>query len=278
MKQNWISRYWWVPVLFAGIGLSSFSLFNLPEEQDVMPPNPNIKVMFAQLKDTVPPGADDENNDWEFRFKTGDIDKAIKDMEKEIERAKKDFANRDWPNVEEQMKKALKEMEKVDLKKIKAEIEQSLKKVDWEKIEKELKESLKQMEMEQLNMKKHLEENITRELEETEKQLKRNEKELLLQGEKLRGEIKQSMAETMKNLDKNLAEAKTQLLELKKMTEEMEKDGLLKKGESADIRYKNGELFINKKKQPKEITDKYKRYFKKGSVRINLKEDDDGWI
>jgi hypothetical protein len=52
----------------------------------------------------------------------------------------------------------------------------------------------------------------------------------------------------------------------------MEKDGLLNTKEDYSIRYNDGELFINDKKQPQDVTDKYKKYLPKKNIAIK-KED-----
>ena len=51
------------------------------------------------------------------------------------------------------------------------------------------------------------------------------------------------------------------MVSYKTMISQMEKEGLLKSNEDYSISYHAGELTINGKKQPKEITEKYKSYF-----------------
>jgi uncharacterized protein (DUF885 family) len=280
MKQNWISHHWWLPVLFAGIGLSSFTLFDLQDNASVNPPRPKFKVHFAQLPDTIPPATGEEDDDWGYQFNTGELDKAIKDMEREIERAKKEFNNRDLDKIDLEMKKAMKEMERVDMNKLKREMEESLKKVDWEKMQREIKESLKELETEIPKMKKRMEEDLSVEMERAAREMEKTQREIESTRENLKKELGQSLKETMMNMDKALENAKTELKELKKMTGEMEKDGLIKKGENAKIKFKDGELYINNKKQPQEVSEKYKRYFKNRNLRINLTDGDDkdDWI
>lgn len=274
MNKHWINRYWWLPVLFAGIGLSSFTLFNFADPGSVAPPQPNFKITLTQLKDTLP---SDEDDDWQFHLKTKELDKAIAEMEKQIVKAKTELKNKDWKKIDEEMEKAMKEIDKIDLSKMKSDLEQQMKNIDFEKMEKELKESLKKLEEVDLpKMKKEMQEQLTKELAASEKELANSKKELQLQKEKMKGQIGKKLAETMQNLDKTFSDAKEQLKEFKKMTEEMEKDGLIKNGENADITFKHGELYINGKKQSKEVSDKYKHYFKKGSFHFEGKDDD--WL
>jgi len=55
------------------------------------------------------------------------------------------------------------------------------------------------------------------------------------------------------------------------MLDEMEKDGLINSKEDYDIEYKEGNLYINDQKQPQEVLNKYKEYFKKDNTRIYKK-------
>jgi hypothetical protein len=48
----------------------------------------------------------------------------------------------------------------------------------------------------------------------------------------------------------------------------MEKEGLLNTKDDYTIEYKDGDLFINDKKQSSDITDKYKKYFKQKKIAI----------
>ena len=51
----------------------------------------------------------------------------------------------------------------------------------------------------------------------------------------------------------------------------VQKDGLIDKNKGYSIEWKNGgELYINGKKQTKEISDKYKKYYKKDGWRIEM--------
>ena len=56
------------------------------------------------------------------------------------------------------------------------------------------------------------------------------------------------------------------------MIYEMEKDGLLNTKEDYSIEYRSGELFINDKKQPQSVTDKYNKYFKKKNIAIKKQD------
>ena len=74
----------------------------------------------------------------------------------------------------------------------------------------------------------------------------------------------------MDNAKLEMLKAKTGMSELKEMTTEMEKDGLLNKKESNTIEYKNKELLINGKKQSPEVTEKYRKYFKGDNFKFKF--------
>lgn len=267
MNNNWISRNWWMPVLFAGTALSSFTFFDMDEPGSVNPPQQKFKLIYAQLKDTIPGEKEMDNENRGFHFKTGDIDRAIAQIEKEMLKAREELRKTDFKKTEVEMQRALKELE------------QSFDHVKWEKMEKELKESLQKIEETDLpGIRKNLQEQLAKELSNTKEQLANTKKELEIQKEKMKDELGKGLAGTMKNFDELLPAYKEQLKTLNEMVKEMEKDGLIQKGENADIKYKQGLLYINGQKQSKEITDKYRHYFKKANKQIVVNKDDDGWL
>lgn len=280
MKQNWISSYWWLPVLFAGIALSSLSLFDIQSENSAAPPQPKFKAMYAQLQDTLPPKEkSDEEDNWAFQFNTGELDKAILDIQQQMEKAKAELKNKDWKKIDLEMQRAMKEIDKIDIEKIRKEAEASIKSVDWDKMQEEIKESLKGLEEVELpKLKKEINENLAKEMEELKVGMEHSKNELKIDKEKLKKELNFSMEETMKEMGKSMEHAKAGLQELKKITGEMEKDGLIKKGENAKIKFKDGELYINGKKQSKETTDKYRHYFKNNTIYLNHEDGDDDWL
>ncbi|MBI2729977.1 MAG: hypothetical protein HYX40_04365 [Sphingobacteriales bacterium] len=255
MNKQLINRYWWLPVLFAGTGLSSFTLFTIDDPGSGAPPQKKFNnYYYVHVKDSIPDEktSDKDEEDWGVGFKTCELDKAIAEMENTIARAKTELKTKDWKKVELQMQEAMKEIEKIDMTKIKMDMEESLNKIDWERMEKEIKKSLKDLQETELpKMKKEMQENLSKQFEGSEKQIAQSKEELLMQKGKINSEWGKGFAETMKNLDKTLLDAKEQLKEFKIMSEELQKDGLIKKGENADIKYKNGELYLTAKNNPK---------------------------
>jgi hypothetical protein len=139
-----------------------------------------------------------------------------------------------------QLEKAQQQLEKA---------QQQLMKQDWAKVEAEMQKAKTELE-------KALQ---STELEfakaELEKAMVEMEKSLAAQQGKLAVEMKKAEAEMKK------AQAEMELMQ--QGMELMEKDGLLKPGESINIDWEEDTLIINGQRQTKEVSDKYKEYFKK---------------
>jgi hypothetical protein len=103
------------------------------------------------------------------------------------------------------------------------------------------------------------------------KELENAKKELA----RVKSAMKRQKMDIKKELDKaklEIDKAKVEVRDYQEMIYEMEKEGLLNTKENYTIEYKDGDLFINDKKQSQHITDKYKKYFKQKKIAIK-KED-----
>jgi len=146
-------------------------------------------------------------------------------------------------------------MKNVDMDKIKMNIEEQMKKVDMDKIKLDVDKSLKeaQEQMKNIDMEK-----MKEQMEELKNKLNSDE---------FKKEIEKSLRDAKENIEK----ANKELQELKEFTGQLEKDGLIDKNKGYSIEWKNGgELYINGKKQPKEISAKYKKYYKKDGWRVEM--------
>ena len=82
-------------------------------------------------------------------------------------------------------------------------------------------------------------------------------------------EMQNAKVEMQKELNRakaEIAQAKEELTSYKTMITEMEKDRLIKKEEDYTIEFKNDKLIINGKEQPKQVTDKYRKYINKDKL------------
>jgi hypothetical protein len=198
-----------------------------------------------------------------------DVDKIMKEVDKQLETVQKNLKEIQWEKISNDLEKSLKE---IDLDKIKNEVTASLDKVDMNKIKKEIESSLKEINTVKINdeVKKAMEEvkaNLNSE------EFKRNMEELRnINSEELKEELRKARIEIeknkvnlkleMKKAAEELKKAKIAVTEYKQMISEMRDDGLISKTGNYDIQFKKQELYINGKKQPAEVTRKYRKYFK----------------
>ena len=89
--------------------------------------------------------------------------------------------------------------------------------------------------------------------------------------ENVKIEMEKNKVNVKEEMDKakiNIEEAKQELKAYKQLLDGLEKDGLIDTKKDYSIEYKNGELFINGQKQPQEVLNKYKGYFKHDNTKI----------
>lgn len=231
-----------------------------------------------------------------------DLDKELRQLEKGREKLKEvnweeisKHVNEALENIDEekirlQVEQAVKQ---VDMVKIQREVEESLKKIDFEKIQKEINESLKNTyaNIDKEALKKQMDE-VKREIEkefknkdwekEIEEAKKINKEEIEKEMEKVREEMKKvrtdlsrqklNMKEEMEKAQEGIAKARDEIKGYQEMIYSLEKEGLLSTRGDYTIEYNKGELTINGKKQPQEVADKYKKYFRKDTVTIKKKD------
>jgi hypothetical protein len=177
-----------------------------------------------------------------------EIDKAMKEIDfskirREIEESMKEI---DGAKIRMEINKAMKE---VDFDKIREEIKQSMKEIDMDKIKAEM-DKVKQMDFSKLDA-----------------DMKKLEQEL----KKIGPEIEKSMENAKESIEK----AKVELKQYKEFTNGLEKDGLIDKQKRYSIKHKNGELYINDKKQGEDVYNKYRSFLEKHKTFSFEKNDDD---
>jgi len=228
--------------------------------------------------DTVPP-----------KKSKADREKKVRDLDEAIEELEKTEINVDLSKVKLELEKAMKE---VDAQKIQLEVEKALRDVDMKKIQKEIQESLAKIDGEKIkaDMEKAMKEidftKIKAEIEESMKQidvekikqeinmekLKVDMKDMEKELKKIGPEIERSMEKAKVEIEK----AKVELKEYKNFVDGLEKDGLINKKEGYKIKHKDGELFINGKKQSAEVYNKYRSFLEKHkSFNIDDEAGDD---
>jgi chromosome segregation ATPase len=199
-------------------------------------------------------------------------------------------------------------MDKVNLEKIQQQVQESLSKVDTKKMKQQLSEALDkfdkasiQAEFDKVNwdkmrldLKKQLNEintdidfeKIRKEVDKAgkdamrdlERAKKEGKLEMKANMEKMKADMKRQQSQLsdekgkirieMNKAHEQLETAREELKEYKAMTQEMEKDGLIKQDGDYTIDYRDGRLFINGEKQSDKITEKFKKYFNKSEVKV----------
>jgi len=214
-----------------------------------------------------------KDKDWEeIQRKVEESMRSI-DAEKIQEQVDNAMRNIDYEKINRQITESLK---KIDFDKIQRDLDQSLadvKKVDKEEIKRELEKARKQVQeaMDKEDWKEEMKQAQQYSREEVKKELENAKKELA----KVKDELKDQKLNMKKELEKartGIDKAKAELKDYQEMIYDMEKAGLLNTKEDYTIEYRSGDLFINDKKQPQEVTDKYKKYFHKKNIAIKKQD------
>ena len=222
--------------------------------------------------DTTEPRKRNYDKD-EFRMKDLDeamqkLDEAMKDLDLHL----KDID----VNISKEINEAL---AKIDFDKIGKDVEAELKNVDFDKINEQLKEELKNIDLDKIKIE------VNNSLKDAQEEIKKIDMDKIkneIQEMQLKinsDELKQEIDDAMKGAKKEIEKATESLRQLKEFTDELQKDGLIDKKKGYTIEWKNdGELYINGQKQSKDLTDKYKKYYKKDGYKIviNANEDKEG--
>jgi len=83
------------------------------------------------------------------------------------------------------------------------------------------------------------------------------------------GKMQQEVQRAMEQAKKSMEQANAELNEMKEFTGKLQQDGLIDKKKGYKIEWKDGgNLYINGELQSKEISEKYKKYYKKDGGKI----------
>lgn len=209
-----------------------------------------------------------------------EYDEMMQDLDKNMQRIGEDLKKIDFSFIGKSVENALKEVDmdmimketslaikSIDLDRILSDVRSSLKEINSEKINTELSEAMteakKELEKAKVEMKEIDKESIRKAMDEARKEIEKARLEISkLDMDKIRSEV-----------DKGIGEAKEELGRTKALFNALEKDGLISRKDGFSIEYKNRELYINGKKQPESVTDKYRSYFSKDHFSITIDKD-----
>ncbi|OQP47808.1 hypothetical protein A4H97_31075 [Niastella yeongjuensis] len=222
-----------------------------------------------------------------------DLDKELRQLDDAKEKLEQ-MKDRDWEQISKQVEETI---YKIDFDKIQQQVDEAVKRIDVEKMHREVEESLRRIDFDKIqqNIDQVNKEDLKREIEKARREVEnalRNEEwkqELKEAQRRSKDDVQKELDNAKKEMDRVKEELRNQKFDFKKdmdkareevdkareemkgyqeLIYEMEKDGLLNTKEDYSIEYKSSDLFINDKKQPQSVTDKYSKYFKKKNIAI----------
>lgn len=215
-------------------------------------------------------------------MKEKDWQKMERDVEESIQKI-------DFEKIQREAQEA---MQRMNLEKTQQQIEESLSRIDFDKIQQQIDESMQDVAkvnkeevrealqkakaqvkeaMENQHWKQDMEQSLAKNRETMQKQMLAVQQEMQKVKDQMRVE-KFNFSKEMEKAQAELDNAKKELKGYQDMIYAMEKAGLLNTKTNYSIEFKNDELFINGQKQPADITNRYKHYFRKDKITIK-KED-----
>lgn len=204
------------------------------------------------------------NKRLEITGKNDYLDVELKQLDVQMNYLNEEMKNIDFSKAQQQLEKA---MQEVNSKKITAEINESLKSIDWNAINKQIDESAKQISKIDMTA-------IKNEIEKAKVHLEKQKEEMRLAlGSIDLKEVKTNTENALKKAKRSLEEAREDITNQKDFTNALENDGLLNKDKPYKIEVKNGELYLNDKKQSKEISKKYQKFYRKNNFTIEVNKD-----
>lgn len=224
--------------------------------------------------DTLP------DKDFQGSIKMKDFDKLQTELDRSLLQLTEELKKIDLSKMQKEIESSLKS---VDMEKIMSDVERSLKSIDLDKtlasvnsslldlnldlkseeIEKAMAEAKKEIEKAKLEISKIDKEAITKELDQAKKEIEKSRAEIdRIDLDKIMGEAKE-----------DINKAKEELKLTKELITGLEKDGLVNTKEGFTLEYKNKDLYIDGKKQPEKVTDKYRKYLKKDDLKIKIEKE-----
>ena len=210
----------------------------------------------------------DELNAEEFQINMEKVHRELTDAMKKIDMGKMKLdMEKAMKEVDmEKIKREIDEsMAKIDMKKIKAEMAEAMEEFDAAKIQQEIKASMEKIDMEKL--KEQMDEIKKIDMSKMEIEMKKLQEEMKELGPKLEKEMGKAKVEMEK--------AKKEMKEFKEFVDGLESDGLINKKEGYTIKHVDGELIVNGKKVSEQVYNKYRSFLEKHKKFTIGRSDDD---
>lgn len=167
------------------------------------------------------------------------------------------------------IKKLENTMADIDMQKINQEMQLALQKIDLNQLTIDSKKAIEQTEtqLKHFDMQK-----MQAEIEKMRKQINHDNIYEQINTEN----IKKQVEGALQNANEQIKKAAKELQELKAFIAELEKDGLIVCKKGFTIQWKsNGELYINNTQQPKQVADKYSKYYHRDGYKIKVNAEGD---
>lgn len=253
MKPNQIKNYSLAVLAIAVITLSSWK-----SGGSTLPVKP---FSIHSQADTTPFRKKDRKE-----YRVGDLDQAMKELDRAMADMNRNM-KMDFSKMDRELKMAMEEIKKIDFEKIGHEVEAELRKVNWDEARTEINKAMReaQKEINEIDMKE-----IKKEIEKAKAEVSKERISAHVDMQKIKESVERGLAGARIGIEK----AKKELSQLKEFTESLEKDGLINRKKGYKVEIKDNELYINGSKQPKEVNEKYKKYFKDENFTIRSDGED----
>ena len=214
-------------------------------------------VIQINQTDTTP-----KNNYKEGDLDMQDFDKAMKELNNNMATLSEQMKNLNV-NIDKQIQESL---SKINFEEIEKQTEASLKQIDWTKMQQQINNSVQeaQKQIAQIDFTK-----MQNQMKDLQEKFNSEEFKSQFDSEKLHKQIDDAMSKAKEGMEK----AKEELQRMKDFTNELAADGLIDKKKGYTIQWKNGSLYINGDEQPKNISDKYRKYEDKNGGEIKMQPD-----
>lgn len=243
------------PVLFCGLYLLLvYALISWRKEGDSVDQK-QFREGKEQTADTSKPRKHADAADGNL----AELDKAMAELDIQMRQLDKEMAKIDFAKIQKDIQKAMKE---IDLSKMHLELEEALRKIDRQKIQQEVDRAIKQAEKE---IKQIDNVQLKKQMSQLQEQMAGLQNDVKITVEKAMQESKQAMAKAKIEM----ANAKEEMKNYHAFVEALQKDGLIDIKKGYTIKVEDGQLYINGTKQPKEVFEKYKQYYRKSVFTIN---------
>jgi hypothetical protein len=172
-----------------------------------------------------------------------------------------DNLNAQMKNLDINLDKQLDAIAKINIDDIQKQTEAAMKTIDWDKIQQSTNASIKvaQDEIAKIDFSK-----MQNEMKELQQKMQSDAMKSQLNSEKLHKEINDAMTKAQEGINK----AQEKLQRMKDFTDALAGEGLIDKKKGYTIEWKDGNLYIDGKQQPKNISDKYRKYEEVGKIKM----------